>query len=76
MTVSFESIVKSENSLHDGPENHSWGFPWCPKSLSWIGKPDETKATPQIKGKRSVTTGKVVLPVNDKKSGRKETLGS
>ena len=57
MTVSFESIVKSENSLHEGPENHSWGFPWCPKSLSWIGKQAETKAS-QTKQRIPTNQGK------------------
>jgi hypothetical protein len=36
MTVIFESIVKSENSL---PENREIirGFPFLPQSLSWQG---------------------------------------
>ena len=71
MTVSFESIVKSEKSLPEGPKNHLF-FPRCPKSLSWIGKPDETKTIAQIKGKRSATAGKVVLPSMTKNQDSKK----
>jgi hypothetical protein len=79
MTVSFESIVKSENSLPEGPENHSWGFPWCNNPC--LGKKGTDRRSGRnegilkIKGKRSVTTSKVVLPSMTKPE-RKGTLGS
>ena len=79
MTASFESIVKSENSLPEDTENQSWGFPWCNSPChgkkGTDRRSDRNEGILQIKGKRSVTTSKVVLPSMTKPE-RKGALGS
>ena len=77
MTVIFESIVKSENSLREGRKIIR-GFPWCNNPCHGRKGTDRrsgrNEGILQVKGKRSATTGKVVLP-SMKKTGREGALG-
>ena len=80
MTDSFESIVKSENSLPDSPENHSWGFPWCNNPCHGKKGTDRqarrNKCNPTNQRQAECHGGKSAFAINDKKSVRKETFGS